>query len=46
MAIEWDHVGKEPIVKKMTEHNFHVFGELDVMGGKDLYFARNSAYKH
>ena len=41
MSIEWDHVGKEPLINMMSANGFHVFGEIDVMEGKDLYFSRN-----
>ena len=41
MAVEWDHVGKEPLIKLMTSNGYRVFGEIDTMTARDIYFARN-----
>jgi hypothetical protein len=40
LAVEFDHVGKEPLTQFMANHGYRVFEQLTVPGGKDLLFTR------
>ena len=42
LAVEFDHVGKEPLTSLLTSHGYKVLQLLEVPGGKDLLFTRNA----